>query len=76
MTDPALAHATLEVAHQRCDACHTRATIAQLTPTREFCGTCHEALLVDHYEPRQCTVCHFLAEPSRYQVKLTSAPTG
>lgn len=72
---PGLAHATLEVAHQRCDACHVRATVEQLTPTRDFCGTCHVPLLVDHYEPRECTVCHFLAEPSRYQVKLTTAQT-
>ena len=43
LADPKAAHTTLEVGHQRCDACHTATTVAQLTPTRTFCSTCHAA---------------------------------
>jgi hypothetical protein len=66
----AAAHRTPETAHQRCDGCHTATTIAQLTPTRSFCGTCHTPKLVKHYEPRECTTCHFLAEPATYRSEL------
>lgn len=72
--DPKSAHKTLETAHQRCDACHTATTIARLTPTRSFCGTCHAANVKDHYEQRECTVCHFLAEPGVYRSKLVTRP--
>jgi hypothetical protein len=74
VAEPEAAHQNLEVAHQRCDACHTAATVARLTPTRNFCATCHTAKATDHYEPRECTVCHFLAEPRAYQPKLTTLP--
>jgi hypothetical protein len=60
---PALAHKTLETAHQRCDACHTATTIARLTPTRNFCSTCHLEKAKNHYDMKECTTCHFLAEP-------------
>jgi hypothetical protein len=70
---PGAAH-TLEAAHQRCDACHTATTIAQLTPTRSFCSTCHAAKAKDHYDRQQCTVCHFLAEPGVYRSTLITPP--
>jgi hypothetical protein len=74
VADPAAGHATLEQAHTRCDACHTQTTVARLTPTRSFCATCHTAQSTGHYDERQCTTCHFLAEPGAYRAKLTSAP--
>jgi hypothetical protein len=76
MADPKVGHTTLETAHQRCDACHTASTIAQLTPTRSFCATCHISQANDHYDLRECTVCHLLAEPAAYRAKLTSPPPG
>ena len=75
IAEPKLAHRTLEAAHQRCDACHTAATIAELTPTRSFCSTCHTAKAKGHYEQKECSVCHFLAEPGVYRSRLlTSRP--
>jgi hypothetical protein len=74
--DPKVGHTTLEIAHQRCGACHTATTVAQLTPTRSFCATCHAAKAKDHYEQRECTVCHFLAEPAAYRSKLAARPAG
>jgi hypothetical protein len=76
IADPASGHTTLEAAHQRCDACHTPATIAQLTPARSFCATCHTSNASDHYDQRECTVCHLLAEPGAYRARLVSAPPG
>jgi hypothetical protein len=70
IADPALAHKPVEVVHQRCDACHTRTSVAKLTPTRSFCSTCHVAKATNHYDERECTVCHFLAEPAAYRPKL------
>jgi hypothetical protein len=69
---PATAHKTLETAHQRCDACHTATTVARLTPTRSFCGTCHTAKTTNHYDAKECTVCHFLADPAAYRSKLVT----
>ena len=65
-------HPTPEVAHQRCDACHTATTVASLTPTRTFCATCHAPQATNHYDQKQCSTCHFLAEPAVYRSKLTS----
>jgi hypothetical protein len=76
IAEPGVGHTTLEVAHQRCDACHTGTTVARLTPTRSFCSTCHAAKEKDHYDQRECTVCHFLAEPAAYRVKIMTAPPG
>jgi hypothetical protein len=73
LADPKAAHATLETAHQRCDACHTPTTIAQLTPTRTFCSTCHTAKAANHYDQKECTACHFLTEPGTYRGKLTKS---
>ena len=74
--DPGPSHETLEIAHQRCDACHTATTIARLTPTRSFCGTCHTEKAQDHYVQKECSVCHFLAEPAAYRPKLSTRPAG
>jgi nitrate/TMAO reductase-like tetraheme cytochrome c subunit len=74
MADPKTKHVTLEVAHQRCDACHTAATVARLTPSRTFCSTCHAAKAADHYEQKECSSCHFLADPAAYRAKLTGPP--
>lgn len=76
MADPKVGHTTLETAHLRCDACHTASTIAQLTPTRSFCATCHISQANDHYVQRECTVCHLLAEPAAYRAKLSTSPPG
>lgn len=76
IADPKLAHTSPQIAHQRCDACHTRTTIERLTPNRNFCGTCHAANRSNHYEPRECTVCHFLAEPSAYRAHLITRAPG
>jgi len=43
-----------------------------LTPTRSFCLTCHDAE-VDHYAPKECTVCHLQATPEGYRTRLTGA---
>lgn len=75
IAEPKVEHKPLEAAHQRCDACHTATTIARLTPTRSFCSTCHSAKAKDHYDQKECSVCHFLAEPDVYRSKLsTPAP--
>ena len=68
--DPKSAHKGPEAAHQRCDACHTETTIARLTPTRCFCSTCHVEKATKHHDEKECTVCHFLAEPRVYRSKL------
>jgi hypothetical protein len=69
---PQAAHRTLEAAHQRCDACHTATTVARLTPTRSFCSTCHAAKAKNHYDAKECTVCHFLADPAAYRSRLVT----
>jgi hypothetical protein len=71
---PKSAHTSLEASHQRCDACHTAATIARLTPTRSFCSTCHLEKATNHFDSRECTTCHFLAEPSAYRSMITTRP--
>ncbi len=76
IAEPKFAHRTLEAAHQRCDACHTATTIAELTPTRSFCSTCHTAKAKGHYEQKECSVCHFLAEPGVYRSKLLTSRPG
>ena len=74
ISDPKAQHTTLDAAHQRCDACHTPATVASLTPTRSFCAACHAAKATKHYDDKECSTCHFLAEPGAYRAKLTSPP--
>ena len=76
VADPKLAHQSLETAHQRCDACHTATTIAELTPTRSFCSTCHAAKAKGHYDQKECSVCHFLAEPGVYRSRLITSRPG
>ena len=73
IADPKFAHRTLEAAHQRCDACHTATTVAELTPTRSFCSTCHATKAKGHYDQKECSVCHFLAEPAVYRASLITA---
>lgn len=74
--EPGPSHETLEIAHQRCDACHTATTVAQLTPTRTFCSTCHTDKAADHYVQKECSVCHFLAEPDAYRSRLVTPSPG
>ena len=74
LENPGRSHPTPEIAHLRCDACHERSTIEQLMPAREFCSTCHTAQRADHYAARECTACHFLAEPARFRSHLITAP--
>ena len=71
---PKGAHKSLEAAHQRCDACHTATTVARLTPTRNFCGTCHLEIAKTHYPLKECTVCHFLSDPAAYRSSIVSRP--
>jgi hypothetical protein len=56
--------------HQGCDACHTAAIVAPLVPARSFCLTCHSDQ-VDHYAPKECSVCHLQATPGEYRARLT-----
>ena len=74
IADPKIGHDTPETAHQRCDGCHTATTIARLTPTRSFCSTCHTAKAKGHYDQKECSVCHFLAEPGVHRAQLTTPP--
>jgi hypothetical protein len=59
-------------AHLACNRCHASATVAALTPTRSFCLACHDSE-VDHYPPKECTVCHLQATPEGYRARLTGA---
>lgn len=69
---PKSAHKSLETAHQRCDACHTAATVARLTPARNFCSTCHLEQAKAHYPQKECTTCHFLSDPATYRSSIVS----
>jgi hypothetical protein len=64
------AHAPPIDAHRACDQCHTSATVAMLEPTRSFCLACHSAES-DHYEQKECSVCHLQATPGGYRARLT-----
>lgn len=70
------AHDTDDYAHARCDACHTASTVEILIPTRNFCSTCHASKRKDHHVEKECTVCHFLAEPGAYRRNLTTRRAG
>ncbi len=70
--DPRAAHATLPDLHVGCDNCHAVAIVAQLTPDRPFCRTCH-AEQQGHYPDRECAVCHFLSSPDEFRVHLRKA---
>lgn len=70
------AHAQLDDAHADCTSCHAAATVARLEPARSFCLSCHAAS-VDHHAPRECSTCHFQAEPGELRARLTTAgPPG
>ena len=73
-SQPKTAHNTLDAAHQRCDACHTATTVARLTPTRDFCSTCHLEQAKTHYPQKECTACHFLTDPATYRSSIVSRP--
>jgi hypothetical protein len=64
------AHAPPVDAHRACDQCHTGATVAALEPTRSFCLACHSSE-TDHYQQKECTVCHLQAAPGEYRARLT-----
>jgi hypothetical protein len=70
LDDPRVAHTSPTIAHQQCDACHKPDVVARLTPTRNLCSTCHPTNRSEHYEPRECTTCHFLMEPMMYRAHL------
>jgi hypothetical protein len=55
--------------HVACDACHTPSRIAILSPTRNFCVTCHAAQR-DHQPGGECSTCHFLETPADYKKHL------
>jgi len=64
-------HTPPVAAHERCDACHTPARIAALTPSRPFCLTCHQPQADEHYSDRECTPCHLDATPAEWRQRLT-----
>lgn len=66
------AHAPPVEAHITCDACHATTTVARLEPDRPMCITCHQPQR-EHYATRQCTTCHFQAEPAAFRHLLTRA---
>jgi hypothetical protein len=68
------AHAPPMDAHRACDQCHASATVAMLEPTRSFCLACH-ADESDHYEQKECSVCHLQATPEQYRPRLTGGGT-
>ena len=79
--DCATCHRTAEIvtahkppveAHLACSRCHPSATVAALTPSRSFCLACHDPK-VDHYSPKECTVCHLQTTPEGYRARLTGA---
>jgi nitrate reductase cytochrome c-type subunit len=49
--------------HLTCASCHARETVAQLTPNRAFCVTCH-ADQAKHKPARDCSSCHFGGTPA------------
>lgn len=69
------AHEPAETTHTGCDACHTLATVAALTPTRPLCLTCH-AEQTEHYAERECSVCHFQRSPAELRAHLRRGGTG
>jgi hypothetical protein len=73
--EPRAAHATLADMHVACDNCHAAGIVAQLTPNRTFCQTCH-ADKQAHFADRQCTTCHFLASPEEFRVHLRKDAEG
>lgn len=58
-------------AHRACASCHQMETVGRLYPDRALCLTCHGDQ-ADHYaDPmRECTTCHFLADPAVYHAVL------
>ena len=66
------AHAPLEDTHGNCVSCHTESVVASLEPTRPFCLGCHDQAQ-NHYGPRECTACHFQADPAAVRPRLMSA---
>jgi hypothetical protein len=75
IADPKAEHKPTDLTHQQCDACHTRAIVAELTPTRSLCSTCHSAKASNHYAGKECSTCHFLAAPDVYRARLIK-PSG
>jgi len=73
--DPKTAHAAVSDMHVACDNCHAADVVAQLTPDRSFCSTCH-ADKGQHYADRECTTCHFLASPAEYRAHLRKDAEG
>jgi hypothetical protein len=66
------AHQSPVDVHLACSRCHASATVSALTPTRSFCLACHDPQ-VDHYAPKECTVCHLQSTPEAYRSRLTAA---
>ena len=62
-------HTPPTAAHVGCDGCHTPARVAQLTPSRPFCLTCHQAQS-EHYPAQECTPCHLNATPAEWRSRL------
>jgi hypothetical protein len=66
---PFSAHAPPANAHRNCVACHAGAIVAELSPTRPLCLTCHQTER-EHKPGRECTTCHLQATPEEYRPRL------
>jgi hypothetical protein len=63
------AHRPGLASHTGCDRCHRSATVSELVPSRSLCLTCHERQR-EHYAAKECTTCHFQAEPAAFRRHL------
>lgn len=73
--DVAAPHTPPAVAHEGCSACHTPGRIADLTPSRPFCLTCHQPQ-AEHFPAQDCTPCHLDATPAEWKQRLTVGAKG
>jgi hypothetical protein len=66
------AHQRQPQSHVECTACHATRVVAELTPARSFCLSCHESR-VDHYRDRECITCHLQSTPEEFRARLIKA---
>lgn len=66
-TEVHAAHAAAD--HLACTRCHTRETVALLTPDRSFCVSCHVDR-ADHKRGRECSTCHMQSTPPELRKRI------
>ena len=66
-TDVGSAHKAAD--HLACTRCHSRETVALLTPDRSFCVSCH-ADRADHKPGRECSTCHMQSTPPELRKRI------